>query len=315
MDHEDYFFESGIESYESLNKANSDRYQYILPYYNFDKILSQNYFNGSISINSSGSNDLNETNVLKTKNINDLSYQGFDIINKFGFKNNFNIYVKNLNSIGKNDSKLKSSPQVELMSALKIDSSLPLIKKSNQYQNNFTPKLSFMLNPSDMKNNSTTKRVINNDNIFNNNRLGLTDSLETGKSLTIGFDYKKQQLNNINKYFQFKLATVLRDKEEPFIPKSTTLNKKNSNLFGSISNNFSDHLNLKYKFAIDNNFEVFEYNEFNSSLSINNLITEFAFIEEGGEMGSTNSFENNTKYKFDEHNSISFKTRRNRKLI
>ena len=67
LDHENYFFESGIESYESLNKQSNDKYQYVLPYYNFDKILSQNSFNGSINFNSSGNNDLSETNVLKQK--------------------------------------------------------------------------------------------------------------------------------------------------------------------------------------------------------------------------------------------------------
>ena len=35
------------------------------------------------------------------------------------------------------------------------------------------------------------------------------------------------------KFFEFKLATVLRDNEENNIPTKTTLNKKNSNLFGS----------------------------------------------------------------------------------
>ena len=89
--HENYFFESGIESYESLNKTSNDKYQYILPYYNFDRILSKNYFNGTISINSSGNNDLNETNVLKTQVINNINYTGFDIINDFGLKNNLNI--------------------------------------------------------------------------------------------------------------------------------------------------------------------------------------------------------------------------------
>ena len=33
-------------------------------------------------------------------------------------------------------------------------------------------------------------------------------------------------MKNINKYFELKLATVLRDKEEKKIPKSSTLNKK-----------------------------------------------------------------------------------------
>ena len=66
------------------------------------------------------------------------------------------------------------------MSTFKIDSSLPLQKKGSKYLNYLTPKLSMLINPSDMKNHSTTKRNINNENIFDIYRLGLTDSLETG---------------------------------------------------------------------------------------------------------------------------------------
>ena len=44
-----------------------------------------------------------------------------------------------------------------------------------------------------MKNNSETKRKINNENIFDINRLGLTDTLETGKSLTLGMNIKKNK--------------------------------------------------------------------------------------------------------------------------
>ena len=67
LDHEDYDFQSGIISYENLReKKQSDRYQYVLPYYNFDKKISQNYFDGSVSLNSNGNNVLNNTNKLET---------------------------------------------------------------------------------------------------------------------------------------------------------------------------------------------------------------------------------------------------------
>ena len=49
----DLILEAGIQSYEDLQSQNkSDRYQYNLPYYNFDKSISQNYLNGNIYFNS-----------------------------------------------------------------------------------------------------------------------------------------------------------------------------------------------------------------------------------------------------------------------
>ena len=92
------------------------------------------------------------------------------------------------------------------------------------------------------------------------------------------------------------------------------MNKKNSNLFGSISNNFSDYFNIEYNFAIDKNLNSIEYNNLSTTFTLNNFITKFDFLEENGEMGDSNFVESDTSYKFDEKNYITFKTRRNRKL-
>ena len=138
--------------------------------------------------------------------------------------------------------------------------------------------------------------------------------MESGKSLTIGIDYKREKIKDINKFFEMKLATVVRDKEETFIPTNSTINKKNSNLFGSISNNFSEHLNIDYEFAIDNNFEIFEYNNFSTTVKFNDFETKFNLIEENGAMGDSNVFENTSTFTIDENNYVSFKTRRNRRI-
>ena len=197
---------------------------------------------------------------------------------------------------------------------INFNSTLPMTKKDDDYNNFLTPKLSLKINPHDMKNYSTSDRKISTENIFNNNRLALEDTLETGKSLTLGIDFKREKIDEINKFFEMKLATVIREKEELFIPKNSTINKKNSNLFGSISNNFSEHLNIDYEFAIDNNFEVFEYNNFSANIKFNNFETKFNLIEENGDMGDSNVFENTSKFSIDENNYVSFKTRRNRRI-
>ena len=59
-----------------------------------------------------------------------------------------------------------------------------------------------------MKNYSNSDRQLNTNNIFAINRLGLDDTLEEGQSLTLGFDYKKEKLNDLNKFFEFNLATI-----------------------------------------------------------------------------------------------------------
>ena len=120
LDHENYNFNAEISSYENLQLGNSDKYQYIFPSYSFNKTLSNNFLNGSVFFNSNGNNDLNNTNVLNSQIINNISYQSMDIISQNGLKNNFNLELKNLNSAEKNSSKYKSSPQIELMSILRL---------------------------------------------------------------------------------------------------------------------------------------------------------------------------------------------------
>ena len=213
--------------------------------------------------------------------------------------------------------KYKSSPQVEIAGLFNVDLSMPLEKKVENYDNLLTPKLSFRFNPNDMKDHSSSENRITANNAFALNRLGLSDTLEAGRSITLGLDYenkKKDDLNQINNYFELKLATVLRDKEEKFIPNKSSIHKKNSNLFGSISNQFSEYLNLGYDFSLNNDYNTFDYNDLNTTISINNFVTKFNFIKEQGELGDTNSLANTTKYSIDEKNSFTFQTRRNRKL-
>jgi LPS-assembly protein len=318
LNHEDFIFETGILSFEDLQIENkSDRYQYNLPYYNYDKLVEQDYFDGTINFNSSGNNYLSETNKLETNIINNFIYNSADYISDFGFKNNFSLSLKNLNSIGKKTSQYKNNPQMEIASLLNIDLSMPLEKKSNKSDNMLIPKISFRINPSDMKNYSSSENKIDASNAFALNRLGLSDTLEAGKSLTLGLDYNNERKNNldqINNYFELKLATVFRDKEENFIPNKSTINKKNSNLFGSISNKFSDNVNIGYNFSMDNDYSTFEYNDLNATISVNNFITKFNFIEEKGNTGDTNILASSFEYNLNKKNSFKFQTRRNRKL-
>ena len=165
-----------------------------------------------------------------------------------------------------------------------------------------------------MKNHSNSDRKVTTDNIFDINRLGLSDSFESGKSLTLGIEYKREKLKDINKFFEFKLASSFREHEDNFIPTTSSLNKKNSNLFGSITNNLNEYLVLDYDFILDNNYDKFEYNSVNATLNVKNFKTNFNFIEENGFTGDTNFLENTTSYDFNEKNTILFKTRRNRKL-
>ena len=203
---------------------------------------------------------------------------------------------------------------MEVMSIFELNTSLPMINQTEKNINYLTPKASIRFNPGDMKDYTSSDRSINVDGIFDINRLAIDDSFEEGKSLTLGVDYKKTKLNDINKFFEAKIATVYRDKNEKFIPQSSGINGKDTNIFGSISNNLSDTLNISYNFILDNDLNTLEYNSLNTSINYKNLNTSFNFIEEDGAIGDTNTIENKTSIKLNDKNYLTFNTRRNRKI-
>ena len=314
LNNENYNFTTGFQSYEDLNLSNTDRYQFILPYYDFNRQIFENNYAGTINFSSSGSNDLNNTNNLRTKVVNDLNFQSPDFISKNGFKSAYNIYFKNLNTIAKNDSIYKTNPQMELMSIFELNTSFPLINQAKNSITYFTPMASLRLNPGDMKDYSSSDRSVNVSSIFDINRLAIDDSFEEGKSLTLGFDYKRTKLNDINKFFEAKIATVYRDKKEEFIPLTSGISDKDLNIFGSISNNLSDFLDVSYDFIIDDDLNSLKYNSLKTSIAFKNFTTNFNFIEENEIIGDTNTLENNTTLKFNDANFLTFNTRRNKKI-
>jgi len=314
------YFNGGVDIYENLTVSkSSDKFQFILPHYSFGKDFFSNNF-GNINLTSSGENNLSNTNNLKSRIINNINFKSYDYFLNNGLKNNFNYYLKNLNTLAKNDIIYKNSPQLEFSNIFEFESSLPMIKSGDIFSEYLEPKFSFRYNPTDMKNYSNADKMISNDNIFDINRLGIDDSFEAGKSLTIGLNYKKEkkikglEIDEINNYFETKIATVIRDKNEKFIPKKSTLNRKNSNIFVSITNNLHDTIKFDYDFAIDNDLKSVEYNSLNTKFIFNDFSSEITFVESNGEMGDQSVIDSKFLYEINDFNNLTFSTRRNRRI-
>ena len=313
LENEKFSFNTGFTVYENLSKPNSDRYQYVLPYYDFSRSFLNNNF-ASFDFTSRGDNILKDTNSLRSRMINNLDIQGNDYFTKSGIKNNFNYYLKNTITAGKNNVEYDSKSNIKLMNIFEIVSSYPLIEKNENFMNYLNPKLSIRVNPSDMKSYKDVNRQINTENIFNIDRFGLIDTLESGQNLTLGLNYKKEKINAINKYFELSLAKVIRTKSNNNVPSNSSLNKKNSNYFGKLTNNLNENINFNYEFSINHDLNEVQYNSIGTSFSKNNFITTFNYIEENGPIGSSNILENVTTFNFDKQNFISFRTRENREI-
>ena len=92
LEHEKYSLLGGADVYEDLTKPNSDKYQFVLPYYDYVQNAMFNNF-GTYQFNSSGNNILDNTNNIRSRIINDFSVKLNDnIFESLGLKNNFNFF-------------------------------------------------------------------------------------------------------------------------------------------------------------------------------------------------------------------------------
>ena len=339
LDKEYSFLSIGARIYENLSGLNSDRYQYTFPSYDFSKNLTSEesllskFVSGNINFSSGGTNVLASTNNLRTSVSNSVNYSSLDYISSFGARSYYNLYFKNNNTIGKKDSLYTSRPQIDGGNMIKLDTSLPFTKKNETTTETLTPKISFRVNPANnTEANSSTRAIIDAHNAFDINRLGLTNTYEPGKSLTFGIDYKfdpaettsKQEVNENNileekneikdKYLELKLATVMRDKLQNDIPISSTINRKSSNIFGSLTNSLHNNINFEYNFLLDNDLKTFNSHNISTEISVNNFLTTFNYIEERSIIGSTHIISNSTSYQINDENSFSFSTSRNQAI-
>ena len=303
-----------FQAYEDLSAGKSkDKYQYVYPNFLISKTLdtlSNEY--GSFNYQASGFQKKRDSNISEKSFRNDITFLSKPLFTKLGLKNNFNLLFKNANHDSKNSPIYEDKLTSKFYSSLILNSSLPLKKNTTKYESEFIPKLSLRLSPTRSQNLIDKKRRINITNVFSNNRLGLIQSLEGGQSITMGTEYNLNKKNG-SKIFNMSFAQIYRDINEDRLPVKSKMNTKSSDVVGGIKFTPNNHLNFDYDFSLDNNLKTSNYNMAKSTISINNFITSFEFLEENNEIGTESYISNNSSYKFNNSNKLLYRERTNRK--
>ena len=152
---------------------------------------------------------------------------------------------------------------------------------------------------------------MNSDNIFSLNRIGYNETFETGSSLTIGLDYEKKNEKN-KTLLSSKIATVFRDEINENLPKTSSLDRKQSDYVGELIFNPNSIFQFNYNYSLDDNMNDINYHKFENTFAVNNFVNTFSFYEENNLIGKKSFYENNFTYNFDTKNSLTFKTRENK---
>ena len=312
INREDLEIEVTTEAYENLNIINNDRYEYVYPSFSILKNIS-GFEAGSLTLKTSGMNRQFNTNVHEKTLINNLNYKTYNKINALGLVSNYEVLLKNFNANSKKSSTYKKGGESSLQSIVNYEMKYPLQKIGEKFLSRVTPTISARYSPNQSKNKSKGDRIIDVNNIFSINRIGYSDTVEGGQSITIGNEYTLFDKQNIDKkILSINLATALSDTENDKLPISSTLGKKNSDVFGSIEFNANEFINFDYNFSLDNDLETINSNQIKSTLSFYNFVSTFDFLEKNKVIGGNSYISNESKLTFNENSSFSFKTRKNK---
>ena len=299
-------FSSEFIAYEDLSKRNNDRFQYILPNFNFSKKLEldENY-NGNFQFNSTGFQKNYDTNKYESLLINDFLFKSNNYINTRGFITNYDFLIKNFNSYTENSTSYKNKEDYEVFGTFLMKTSLPLTRVNDNGNDYLNPILSLRYSPNNTKNISDKDFMLSYDNIFSLNRIGTNEIVEGGKSISLGVEYENKNKNN-EKLFSLSLANSISDRKNVNLPSKTKLNEERSDIVGKLSFSPNKVLNFDYTFSYDNNFKYSNYDTVSTVINYGVVSSSFNFLSSGDVIGNDEIISNSSTIKLDNEKSLKF---------
>ena len=123
----------------------------------------------------------------------------------------------------------------------------------------------------------------------------------------MGLEFKRSDKFG-NDIFDFKVANVLKSKENSKLPTKSKLNKTRSDLFGSLNYNLNKNLKLGYNFSYDRDLEYSNLDGLNVDINVNNVFTDFNYYTTKNDLGENETISNSTLIKLNTENSFEFNT-------
>ena len=305
---------ANVYIFEDLTKDNNDRYEYVAPeVYITKNIENKTKLNGEFFLNSNAIIRSYDTNITEKLNINDLTFNSYPKITSKGFYNNYEFLIRNSNTDNQNSQNYKKNENYYLSSILQINSSLPMIKESKLHKKILKPKISLRMSPDFTKNESSTEYIVDNSNIYSLSRTTSAEVVEGGTSLVVGGDYNIFNNDDSRQILGLKIANNIRFKENNDLSKNNQLNEKTSNFFNQIEYSPVSAIKMNYKSSVKNDLSTINYETLLAELSFNKLVTKFDYLNENNTNEKNSYLGNKTEFFFDETNSISFSTRKNKR--
>ncbi len=304
---DDIFFGINTTIFETLKDDYNDKYEFIQNA-TFDKNLFDNDSFGNLNLQSNLETRNYDTNKVTNFLVNDLNWNSKDLFLDNGISSNFVGNIRNINYEAKNLDLYKNDFTNELHGAIGLISKLNLEKESGLRKHFFTPKMLLRFAPGNMREEDSGSRLTTNT-AFSIDKIENMYNYESGLSATLGFDYKTK-IQNKNE-FDFSVAQVINEKENKKMPSKSSLDEKLSDLVGSASIKLNDKSDLKFNFALDQNYQDFNYNEIETSFNFNPISFDFSYLSEKKHIGNQEYFKTKVNLKNSDKGLFSLETKRN----
>tara|TARA_B100001057_G_scaffold430643_1_gene457516 strand:- start:15088 stop:17424 length:2337 start_codon:yes stop_codon:yes gene_type:complete len=312
----DLFLNTKVSAFENLSKTGNQRFEFIYPEASLEKNLLMSDNIGIIDLKS----DLLVKNYDVDKQIevvsNEFNWVSNSWVNKFGFENEFLGLFKNVNYKAKNAEDYKTENSVsEFYGALGFKSELGLFKfRENNKLNIFKPKMLVKISPSDSRNISDDPTVLGYSDLYKLNKIKTIDTVDTGSSVSLGFDFKINDLNDNNEIkseqFKFSLGQIISAEENRDLPSKSTLNEKMSDIIGETSLNVNQNIKITNNFLLDQNLENLNKNQIELGIIYPQTNFNLTFLEENLHIGNTKYLETKAGFNFN-NGLISLGAKRN----
>ena len=299
---------STVRLYEDLSKEDSDKYQYIFPDFNFKKNIDlDESYNGQFKFLSSGFQKVYNTNIHETQINNDFNFESYDFFSSNGLVTDYSFLLKNFNTYSKNSTVYEGKNDHEIFGTFLLKTEFPLKKKITEGNNFLKPVAQLRFSPTNGKNISSTGSKMDYSSIFSPNRIGRSDMVEKGKSITLGLEFEKQNLSN-EKILGLNIGNIFKDKKNEALPNKSKLNQTRSDIVGDIFYKFDDKFELNYNFSYDRDLDFSNYDAISAKFGINKVVTTFDYISENHELGNSEILKNDTQIELNKEHSLKFGT-------
>ena len=314
----DYLFKddssinTSIASFEDLSKSGHKKFEYLLPSLVYNKNLISDLNFGSLDLNTNLEVKNYDVNKQTEFFVNDLIWESPMKISDFGFETQYLAKMKAVSYNADNTSKFKNeNKNYEAYGALGLSAKLPMLKenKDKSFRDYFTPKFLLRYSPGHMRNIDDNYKL-KYDDVFNIDRINLIDTLETGLSASLGFEYTKNKIvnNQTKELFYTSFAQIINSEENNDRP--APINKKYSDLVGKTKLNLSDNFNLNYNYAIDQTLNDINFSEIGMNYLNGPLQFNINYLEEKNNYGSQEYVKSELNYAIGESGKLSFSAKR-----